>query len=236
MINEFENEIFLNNVIRKALIDFHMGKVDENFMKSLAAQIGEIRERKGGRYKKIAEGKWERVGEAHKEKTDKEGNPIGDGTKHAPYKVEEFKEYPQISHTVDKAYTTESVYVKYSNKENGKSIVVRFSEHQNNGVKFGDQLDGYAASRDEILYRLGLRKKIFVPFKVFYVEHRAVKRSRLKEYEEAPLTLEELRKLPPGTDISKYTGKIAKDSNELILGDKVEIRDSNRGRYVYEKL
>lgn len=154
-------------------------------------------------------------------KTDRNGNFIGDGSFHATYDVIDFsKEYPQIKSRVSKSNTTESVYVTYSSGL--KSITLRFSNHENNAVKFGDQLNGYIASKDEILYHLGLKKRVFIPDTRLSVPYQQIKQKEVKNYEQAPLTIQEIYSLGEGADISKYKGKIAKNSNYLITGDKIE--------------
>jgi len=177
---------------------------------------------------------------------DREGNSIGNGTFHADYNVYEFEEYPQITNSVSKSETTESVYVTYYNKDNDKEAIVRFSNHVNNATIFGDQLNGNFTGKDEILYKLGLMKRVFIPRKFIYIPNRAVKYKDVDQYPKADLTIKEMYALGAGADLSKYNGKIAKDSNYLILGDKVEEHTEKRknafgsmveiGNYIYEPL
>ena len=178
---------------------------------------------------------------------DREGNAIGDGIVHAGYDIREelLKKYPQISYHVSKSSNSESVYVTYENTDPKYSawdrpkVTLRFSWHNNNAVRFGDQLNGYAALDAEILYRLGLAKRVFVPTKQKHISRRNVSKKDIAsgKYEVADKTFEELFALPVGTDISAYQNKVAKDSNILILGDKVgEYTDPNYGRYEYSEL
>jgi hypothetical protein len=162
-------------------------------------------------------------------KTDRKGNEIGDGSFHVPHKVIEFPENDKIRATVSKSDTTESVYVTYTNEDNGKSITTRFSNHENNAVKFGDQLNGDIAKKDEILFHLGLKDRTFVPNTYLSIFKQAVARKNLDKYEEADKTIKELYDLGEGADISKYKGKIAKGSNYLILGDTVT-KEEEKGR------
>ena len=167
---------------------------------------------------------------------DADGNMIGDGSIHRPYNIVDFSNYPQIAHSVSKSISTESVYVTYRNEETGDKAVVRFSGHNNNATRFGDQMVGWDndspyAKRleNELKYRLGLMDKTLK-----YGTHigtRSVSNADLEsgKYEEADITLAELYALPAGTDISQHTGKLAKGSRELILGDVVK---ENRNKVV----
>lgn len=178
-------------------------------------------------------------------RTDRQGNYIGNGSCHADYTVIDFSGYPQVSSSVSLSETTESVYVTYENKENGKTITARFSYHVNNAVVFGDQLDGFVASKDEILYRLGLKTRTFVPDTFLFINKKCVAKKDIEAglYEFAELTIKEMYDLGKGADLSAYTGKIAKDSNWLIEGNRVEeeIKTSTNflgqrvqlGRYIY---
>lgn len=175
---------------------------------------------------------------------DRKDNLIGDGTYHVEYHVIDLDNYPQVSYTVDKSDTSESVYVRYSNAENGKSITVRFSWHENNAVKFGDQLNGYTASENEILYRLGLKTRTFIPNTFLAIAKRMVKKVEMKNYEEADLTIQEMYALGAGADISAHTGKLAKGSNWLIEGTEITEHEETRtdhfgqkvriGKYIYK--
>lgn len=156
-------------------------------------------------------------------KTDRNGNYIGNGDFHSNYKVIDFDGIDNIITSVSKSETTESVYVTYSNILNSKSITVRFSEHDNNAVKFGDQLNGFFASKNEILYKLDLITRFFVPATRIYIGSQQVKKSTIALYEVADLTIQEMYLLPVNSDLSSFKGKLAKDSNRLILGEKVEL-------------
>ncbi len=173
-------------------------------------------------------------------RTDRDGNFIGDGSYHVSYDVMEFAEYPQITSRVSKSASTESVYVTYGNPQNGASVTVRYSNHSNNAVSFGDELDGRMdreMMRARILYELGLGDREFIPSRVKSIPTRMVSKQDLADgkYEEADKTEEELYRLPVGTDISRYKNKLFKGSNELILADKILHLNVNnvRGRYVY---
>lgn len=152
--------------------------------------------------------------------TDRNGNPIGNGTYHVEHHVIDLSDYPQVSYSIDKSNTSETVYVKYFNSENGKEITVRFSWHENNAVMFGDQLPGSATS-DEILYHLGLKTREFVPNTYLMIAKRMVKKIEMKNYEESELTIQEIYALGAGADISAHKGKLAKGSNWLIEGTEV---------------
>lgn len=179
-----------------------------------------------------------------KVKTDKSGNYIGDGRYHVEYSKFDFSEYPQIDIKVNKSETTESVYVTYKNNDNGKSIILRFSTHENNAVKFGDQLNGNLATKDEVLYKLGLMNRKFIPKKRLFISWKQPKKVDLDKYEVADKTMKELYDLGDGADISMYKGKLAKGSNYLITGDKIESSYETRlddfgnevriGDYIYE--
>ena len=155
-------------------------------------------------------------------KTDRSGNPIGEGGWNKEPNIYDFSVYPQVSHTVSKSETSESTYVKYVNNDNDKSITVRFSDHENNAVKFGDQLNGYWAFPNEILAHLGLKNRVFVPDTYLYIPNRKVGKKTIANYEVADKTISEMYALGKDGDLSQYVGKIAKDSNYLIFGEKVE--------------
>jgi hypothetical protein len=175
---------------------------------------------------------------------DRKDNVIGDGTYHVEYHVVDLADYPQVDYRVDKSDTSESVYVKYSNAENGKSITARFSWHENNAVRFGDQLNGNIASKDEILFHLGLKTREFIPNTYLMIAKRMVKKSAMKYYEEADLTIQEMYALGAGADISAHTGKLAKGSNWLIEGTEITEHEETRtdhfgnkvriGKYIYK--
>ena len=94
---------------------------------------------------------------------DKEGNPIGDGKYTHDYSIYTFVDYPQIVSSVSKSDTTESVYVTYFNKENNKQVTVRFSDHNDNGIRFGIYLPG-GCNPKEILAKLGLVRVVDKPW------------------------------------------------------------------------
>lgn len=149
-------------------------------------------------------------------KTDRSGNMIGNGYFHTSYSV---IEHEGVSHEVSKSETTESVYVKYYS-EHG-TVTVRFSNHENNAVKFGDQLDGNTVTKMELLAHLGLAKRTFIPKVVKNVPNHQIKRREVCNYEEADLTIQEMYELPVGSDLTKYVGKVAKGSNRVIDGPEV---------------
>lgn len=179
-------------------------------------------------------------------KQDRNGNYIGDGKYHTNYNIFDFTEYPNIYIDISKSDTTESVYVTYINNDNDKKITVRFSEHENNAVKFGDQLDGLFATKDEVLYHLGLKSRIFIPLKKKFISTRKVSHKDISNniYKEADKTIQELYNMEVGTDISQYKNKLARNSNYLILADKIEEleitgrdflgRDTVKGDYIYK--
>lgn len=175
--------------------------------------------------------------------TDRSGNYIGDGSHHVSYHVEEIE---GVSVSISKSSNTESVYVRYSidNGSELKAITVRFSNHENNAVKFGDQLNGLFATKDEIMYHLGLKKRMFIPDTRLYISSRQLSKKSFHLYDVADKTIQEMYAMGEGADLSAYTGKLAKNSNILILGKKVEkcyITRTNIfgqhvrvGKYIYE--
>lgn len=179
-------------------------------------------------------------------RTDRNGNYIGNGSFSAKHEVFDFTRYPQVETSVSFSETTESVYVTYYNNENNNRITCRFAHHENNAVKFGDQLDGYLATELEVLYRLGLATRVFEPETYLDISKCQVKKVEIPNYEMADLKISEIYALGAGADISQYTGKIAKDSNWLILG--TEIKELVRrhinafgipvriGRYIYTEI
>lgn len=173
--------------------------------------------------------------------TDREGNFIGTGIISAKYEVIDMSDYPEVEVKVDKSLTTESVYVKYY--LGLEKVVCRFSHHNNNAVKFGDQLNGYLAEKNEILALLGLKKRTFVPNKYLTFGKKQVKKSQCVNYEETDLTIKEIYALGKDADISKHVGKLAKGSNWLILTETIEEVEETRinqfgtrvfiGKYIY---
>jgi hypothetical protein len=91
-------------------------------------------------------------------------------------------------------------------------------------------------SDNEILHRLGILGRVFIPLKRKRILSRAVSKKDILKgiYEEADKTIKELYALPVGTDISMYKGKIAKGGNSLIQGDKVEEYIEQRTGYFGE--
>ena len=172
-------------------------------------------------------------GRTKKAKTDRSGNYIGDGSSHVDYFVEDMTEYPQVKISVSKSDSTESVYVRYFNEDNAESITARFSTHENNAVKFGYQLNGYIATKNEILYKLDLINRKFVPNTYLSITKRQVKKLDLPKYEESDLSIKEMYDLGEGADISMHKGKIAKGSNYLIQGNTVEKIIGDTGRFEY---
>ena len=175
-------------------------------------------------------------------KTDRFGNLIGSNSETTTYRVEDFSSFPQISSSISKSATTESVYVRYYNGENGQSITVRFSDHANNATLLGEQLD-WTATREEILFQLGLATRTFIPATRLFIDTRQVSKKTLNQYEEAELTIAEMYELGAGADLSAYTGKVAKGSNYLIQATEVKALEDTRidtfgnrrvlGDYVY---
>ncbi len=165
---------------------------------------------------------------------DRDGFQIGDGTWHMPYEVRQFPDYPQIEARVSKASTTESVYVTYTNKNNGASVKVRFSNHMSNNARWGVDLPGFAAENGQILERLGLAEGEWQGNS--YVPVRSISKAELAagNYEVADKTRAELSQLPIGTDISEYKGKLVPDmtNNAIYTSDKV-VEDQYHGRRIY---
>ena len=150
---------------------------------------------------------------------DKNGNVIGNGDYHVNYTVYDMPDGVEIH--VSESISTESVYVTYQYQD--KKVTVRFSWHENNAVKFGDQLNGYLTNDYEVLALLGLKKRTFVPQTYLNIEKQCVAKKNLHLYDEAALTIQEMYALGAGANISQYTGKLAKGSNYLINGSMVEL-------------
>lgn len=148
---------------------------------------------------------------------DRNGNYIGDGSYNVEYKVFDMPEGVEVK--VSKSDTTESVYVYYIYQE--ERVTVRFSQHENNAVKLGVQLNGNICTRDEVLALLGLKKRTFVPNTYLSIYFTTVSKKNAVSYEEAPLTIQEMYALGEGADLTEYVGKLAKNSRYLIQGDKV---------------
>lgn len=148
-------------------------------------------------------------------KTDRNGNLIGNGNYHVDYSVFEIE---GVNVNVNESETTESVYVTYS--INDKSITVRFSEHENNAIKFGDQLNGNFSSINEVKYALGLVTRKFIPDTYLMIESRQVSKKDIAAgiYKQANLTIKEMYDLGANASLAEYKGKLAKDSNYLSLG------------------
>jgi len=165
---------------------------------------------------------------------DRNSHSIGDGSWHETYNVLDLGE--DIETRVDKSSTTESVYVTYTNKKNGKSAKVRFSGHMSNSDKYGDTLVGFGFYKNELMYRLGLADRKFIPKK--YVPSRSVSPKKIGEYEVIDgVDMASLYQLPIGADISKYVGKVVRGGENNyyeITGDKVGAYDN--GTYEYYDL
>lgn len=209
-------------------------------------QLSEINQSTGGKKLDCDSLKNQAAKGAIIDKKDRAGNEIGDGTHHSYYRVSEFNEYPEIKSSVSESATTESVYVTYTNTKNGETVTVRFSDHENNATKFGDQLNGNSYSDNEILHRLGLKQRVFIPDTYLMIDSRQVAMKKLDQFEEAPLTIKEMYDLGKDADISQHKGKLAKGSNYLILGDKVTEQINTgrdyfgnpvqRGKYIYKDI
>lgn len=141
---------------------------------------------------------------------------------HVSYYVEEIE---GIEVKVNEAVTSESVYVNYYNPENGKKCICRFSTHTCNGEKFGDYLNGYTASRDEIMFRLGLKKRTFVPniIERLVIDADFISKDERKKLNEERLnvTIKDLYAMGEGADLTEYVGKVTSDGKWRIKGDKV---------------
>lgn len=155
------------------------------------------------------------------ERYDINGQMIGNGDSHCAYNIEEFPGLP-IKTNVQKSLSSESVYVTYLHMETLKLAKVRFSSHTCNDVEFGAVIDGHSTNvRNEILYKLGLVERRFVPAFSGCITFQNVAKKKMHLYEVADKTIAELSSLPAGTDISEYRGKIAKDSSMVITSSKV---------------
>lgn len=172
-------------------------------------------------------------------KTDKNGMLIGDGSWHADYSIEDMTGYP-VTISVEKALTTESVYVnyKYSDLENEvfKTVSVRWSSHRANENYTGMyiKINGRSNQRDEILNLLGLKKSRIVDVRAPYFKNHYVSKKKINEYTMCDMTFDELLALPVGTKIPK--GQVCRkgdllcqiDSDEIYLGkigERIEYYD-----------
>ena len=167
--------------------------------------------------------------------TDKHDNPIGDGAFHCTYNVIDLTSYG-VRSTISFSDTTESVYVSYINDNNSKRITARFSHHINNAVKFGDQLNGFLATEDEILFHLGLMKRTFKPAIILQLGRNTVKAKKIHEYKSCGLTLPELFDLGAGADVSMYVGMLIEGTNEVITSSKITSYEGNYGSFIYESI
>lgn len=176
-----------------------------------------------------------------KANTDRNGNVIGNGKYHVDYSVFEIE---GVRVNVVESNTTESVYVTYS--INDKSITVRFSFHENNATKFGDQLNGNLCSINEVKFALGLISRKFIPETYLMISSRQVSKKDIAAgtFEESNLTIQEMYDLGEGASLAEHKGKLAKGSNYLILDDQVTRCFKTRrnflgqevyiGTYIYE--
>lgn len=147
---------------------------------------------------------------------DKYDNPIGGD--HVDYDVMDLSKYG-VESRVSKSEQSESVYVYYRRGE--KVAKVRFSRHYSSCVYDGGVMDGWA-TKQEILFELGLMDREFIPSTHLIIGKNMVKMSDVENYEEADLTIQEMYALGAGADLSPYVGKLAKGSRYLIFSQKVE--------------
>ena len=166
---------------------------------------------------------------------DKHDNPIGDGTFHCRYNVIDLTSYG-VRSTISFSGTTESVYVTYINDNNSKRITARFSYHINNAVKYGDQLNGFIATEDEILFHLGLKTRTFKPDIILQLGRNAVKAKKINEYKSCGLTLSELFALGDGADISMYVGMLIEGTDKVITSSKITSYEGKYGSFIYESI
>lgn len=173
------------------------------------------------------------VGNFRARRIDREGNEIGDGSYHVPYKVDStILDYPNVSYEVAESNSTESVYVTYYNNDPKYSVyerpkvTVRFSNHGSNSSKFGDVLPGSLNESErqtnEILARLGLKKATPIHGKSIPTVSASNADIESGKYEEADITKQELYALPIGADISQYRGKRINGTREIINTDNVK--------------
>lgn len=173
------------------------------------------------------------VGNFRARRIDREGNEIGDGSYHVPYKVDStILDYPNVSYEVAESNLTESVYVTYYNNDPKYSVyerpkvTVRFSNHGSNSSKFGDVLPGSLNESErqtnEILARLGLKKATPIHGKSIPTVSASNADIESGKYEEADITKQELYALPIGADISQYRGKRINGTREIINTDNVK--------------
>lgn len=145
-------------------------------------------------------------------RTDRMGNTIGDGSYHVRYDVFDI---PNTHTRVVPSSGTESVYVKYCRDNDElclEPITVRYSNHDNNAVRFGEQIDGRLGRKnalDEVLTRLG---KAAPKFEKRTFHHRNPLRSKVTREElegidrESIPTYEQMlngRRFPDEGDVGK---------------------------------
>lgn len=135
------------------------------------------------------------------------------------YKVMDLSKYG-VTSSVSESQSSESIYVYYS--YGIERVAVRFSLHMNNAVQFGDQLDGNTATEIEVLHRLGLAKRTFIPLVRKWISKESVSKKVAKTLPECQLTLKELYELPVGTDISMYRGMVVKNTTFRLCADTVQ--------------
>lgn len=126
---------------------------------------------------------------------DKFGTPIGDGTTHANYTVYDI---PGTDVTISPSSTSESVYVTYRTKD-GKDATARFSNHFSNQ----EGKDIY-----DILYELGYTE--FEPRYETKLLGQNVKKKEEKNYPSSGKTYNELLSLPED-EMQKYKGSLIVD-------------------------
>ena len=135
------------------------------------------------------------------------------------FSIENF-DNKNITHTVVKSNTTESVYVTYHYNE--KEAKVRFSNHSSNALKFGDVLNGFTVTQNEILCELGLMNRVFIPEVRLSVPYIQIKKTKMGNYKECNLSIKEIYALGAGANITEFKGMLCKGSNHLIQGDEIE--------------
>jgi len=132
-----------------------------------------------------------------KQRFDKFGNPIGDGTYHSAYEVYDI---PGTEVSISPSNTSESVYVTYYGP-NGKKSTSRFSNHFSN--QEDNDFIGTLADLGMIRSEPRYEKKLL---------GQNVKKSKVAEYPSSGLKYSEILALPED-EMRKYKGMLIVDEN-----------------------
>jgi len=161
-MENFEKEIALVNIIRKANIEAIEKSVSDDFQKGKAANIGEIRTWSGKKYKKQTNGKWVEVSEhgmtkeEHSKKVNELASKKGEEIGYAHHSK-------QSSKLSDKEHSDEEVGV--DNKEDHQFLIREakekydkfqqaFLENPNRSEEFMQKLKSYREDYEKMIKKL----------------------------------------------------------------------------------